>query len=177
MRKSGFTLVEMLAVLVIIALLAAALTFGLSRARNSAWRHKALETCTQLCTAWDTYLLDVHKFPFTISSNGKKFSADYENLKWIVSPEWLSKEEQKRHTGKIYLEISKEEKEKGLKDPWGNPIWFSLDMDYDGEVENPYPNAFDPPVAKAKGNVIAWSDGDPKYAKRDDNPIIYMKVE
>ncbi len=36
MRKSGFTLVEMIAVLLILAILSAALTAGLSTARNKA---------------------------------------------------------------------------------------------------------------------------------------------
>ena len=169
MRKSGFTLIEMIAVIVILAILAAALTAGLSTARNKAWRTQARETCRELCMAWNAYLLDVRKFPL---KNASGLEANYENLKWIVSPEWMNAEDRKRHTGRIYLEISEQEKENGIKDHWGQTYRFSLDTDYDGEIDNPYPNAFEPSISKAKATVVAWSLGDPKRAKRDDNPIV-----
>ena len=171
MRKSGFTLVEMLAVLLILALLAAALTAGLSTARNNAWRAKARDTCRQLCTAWNAYLLDCRKFPDKIPNNGKELTAEYVNIKWL-SPEWLSEEEKKRHNGRIYLEISETEKNDGLKDHWDQPIYFSLDMDYDGQVDNKYPDAFDPRVEQVKATSISWSLGDPNRKKRVDNPIV-----
>ena len=172
MRKSGFTLIEMIAVLLILAMLAAALTAGLSNARNKAWRTQARETCRELCTAWNAYLLDCRKFPDNIRNNGKELDAEYENLKWIVSPEWMEKEERKKHSGRIYLELSESEKNNGLIDHWGQTMKFSLDTDYDGQVDNPYPAVFEPPVSKAKATSIAWSNGDPRRANRDDNPIV-----
>ena len=165
MRKSGFTLVEMLAVLLILALLAAALTPGLSTARNKAWRAKARETCRQVCTGWNAYLLDARKFPSKIPGNGKALAAKYDNIKWITDAN-------ENRFSRIYLEITEKEEEEGLVDHWGQPIRFSLDMDYDNEVEIPYPNAFEPPLDKATATVVSWSEGDPKRKKRDDNPII-----
>ena len=70
MRKSGFTLVEMIAVLLILAILSAALTAGLGTARNKAWRAKARETCRNVCEAWNLYLVDMHKFP-KLDKNGQ----------------------------------------------------------------------------------------------------------
>ena len=177
MRNSGFTLIEMVAVLLILAILAAALTAGLANARNKAWRTQARETCRELCTAWNSYLLDVRKFPKDIPKNGQKLEALKENIKWLVDPD-------ENRFSRIYLELSDEElsdeeMKNGLRDHWIDPktnkrqlIHFSLDTDYDGEVENPYPDAFDPPISKAKATSIAWSLGDPRRAKRDDNPIV-----
>lgn len=162
MRKSGFTLIEMIAVLLILAILAAALTAGLGNARNKAWRTQARETCRELCTAWNAYLLDCRKFPV---KNAKALDAKYENLKWISNPD-------ENRFNRIYLELSEKERNDGLIDHWGRKIQFSLDTDYDGQVDNPYPNAFDPAVDKAKATSIAWSKGDPKREKRDDNPIV-----
>ncbi len=164
MRNSGFTLIEMVAVLLILAILAAALTAGLANARNKAWRTQAREVCRELCTAWNAYLLDVRKFPKALgSANGLK--ANYTNLKFIVDPD-------ENRFRRIYLEISEKERDTGLLDHWGRLISFSLDTDYDGEVDNPYPNAFEPPISKAKATSIAWSDGDPRREQRDDNPIV-----
>lgn len=164
MRNSGFTLIEMVAVLLILAILAAALTAGLANARNKAWRTQARETCRELCTAWNAYLLDVRKFPKDLGrASGLK--ADYNNLKAIVDPD-------ENRFNRIYIEISAKERDTGLVDHWGRLIKFSLDTDYDGEIENPYPNVFEPPISKAKATSIAWSEGDPQREQRDDNPIV-----
>ena len=164
MRNSGFTLIEMVAVLLILAILAAALTAGLANARNKAWRTQARETCRELCTAWTAYLLDVRKFPKDLGkASGLK--ADYDHLKWIADPD-------ENRFKRIYIEMSAKERDTGFLDHWGGMIKFSLDADYDGEVENPYPNAFEPPISKAKATSIAWSEGDPRREKRDDNPIV-----
>jgi prepilin-type N-terminal cleavage/methylation domain-containing protein len=171
MRNSGFTLIEMIAVLLILAILAAAMTAGLSIAREKAWRTQAREACRNVCVAWNTYLLDVRKFPKNVPKDGKEVKATYDNMKWIVDTD-PNKYPNELPPSRIYLEISEKEKTDGLKDHWDQPIMFSLDMDYDGEVENPYPNAFDPALPKAKASSIAWSDGNPRRAKRDDNPIV-----
>jgi prepilin-type N-terminal cleavage/methylation domain-containing protein len=164
MRNSGFTLVEMVAVLLILAILAGALTAGLANARNKAWRTQAREACRELCTAWNAYLLDVRKFPRDLGG-ASGLNATYGNLKAIVDPD-------ENRFKRIYFEISERERDTGLLDHWGGMIKFSLDTDYDGEVDNPYPNVFEPPISKAKATSIAWSEGDPRRAQRDDNPIV-----
>ncbi len=164
MRKSGFTLVEMISVLLIMALLAAALTAGLTSARNKAWRAKARESCRNISTAWNLYLIDMHKFPFD-KGGGQKLAASYDNLERLADPE-------KNRLKRTYLEMDEKERDEGINDHWGQPIYFSLDTDYDGQVENPYPNIRDPAIDMVKASSIAWSKGDPKKAKRDDNPIV-----
>ena len=165
MRKSGFTLIEMIAVLLILALLAAAITAGLATARDKAWRTQARELCRELCTAWNAYLLDARKFPKDIPNKGKALDAKYDNIKWIVNPD-------ENRASRIYFEITEAEKDDGLRDHWKQYISFSLDTDYDGIVKNPYPAVFDPPKEEIKASSIAWSKGNPKRAKRDDNPIV-----
>ena len=177
MRKSGFTLIEMIAVLLILAILSAATTAGLSSAREKAWRTQAREICRNVCVAWNAYLLDARRFPKAIPGKGQKLEATYSNMMWIVD---ASKNEFQR----IYLEISDDEKTDGLRDHWIDPkasdpkaekgqlILFSLDTDYDNQVDNPYPNASDPPLPKAKATSLAWSKGNPRRAKRNDNPIV-----
>ena len=164
MRKSGFTLVEMIAVLLILAVLSAALTAGLGTARNKAWRAKARETCRNVSEAWNLYLVDMHKFPFD-KSGGQKLAANKDNMERLVDPA-------KNRLKRTYLEMDDREKDEGFNDHWGQPIRFSLDTDYDGQVVNPYPNIRDPAIEKVKATSIAWSDGDPKRSNRDDNPIV-----
>ena len=164
MRKSGFTMVEMIAVLLILAVLSAALTAGLGTARNKAWRTKARETCRNVSEAWNMYRVDMHKFPYD-KGGGQELEANENNMTWLVNPD-------KNRLKRTYLEIDDREKEEGLNDHWGQPIRFSLDTDYDGQVDNPYPDIRDPAIPKVKGTSIAWSKGDPKRANRDDNPIV-----
>lgn len=168
--KKGFTLIEMVAVLLIIALLAAAITGGLASARYRAWRTQARESCRQLSQAWGAYLLDERKFPEELGT-AQKVRAEYDNIKYVAG-EVGSK--------RVYFELSEAEKESGggLRDHWKQLISFSLDTDYDGVVQNPHPEAFgnddggSDKYANIRSPAIAWSEGDPKKAKRKDNPIV-----
>ncbi len=163
-RKSGFTLAEMISVLLIMAILAAALTSGLANARRKAWRAKARETCRNISIAWNLYLVDMRKFP-KLEKNGQELEANRENMECLVDPG-------KNRLKRTYLEMDDKEKDGGFKDHWGRSFFFSLDTDYDGVVANPYPKVREPPVDKVKASSIAWSHGDPKRENRDDNPIV-----
>lgn len=171
--KQGFTLIEMVAVLLILALLAAAVTGGLAKARDKAWRTQARETCRQLTQAWNAYLVDERKFPSELG-NAKEVKAEYENIKYLAGGSGAKR---------VYLELTDKEKEDkdkggGLYDHWRQPLLFSLDMDYDGIVENPHPEAFvdkggsTRKFEKVRAASIAWSEGDPRRAGRRDNPIV-----
>ncbi len=166
--KKGFTLIEMVAVLLILALLAAAVTGGLSSARAKAWRTQARETCRQLSQAWNAYLIDERAFPDDLGT-AKKVQAEYDKIKYIAG-EVDSK--------RVYIELTDPEKESGLRDHWKQLLLFSLDMDYDGIVENPYPEAFadegdgSDKFTNLRSAAVAWSLGDPRKAKRKDNPIV-----
>lgn len=168
--KGGFTLVELIAVLLILAILAAAVTGGLARARVRAWRQQACETCRQVCEAWNQYLLDERSFPKDVPNKGSKLETTVANLKWIIG--------KAEETKVVYLELSEDEDSTGLKDKWDQFYRFSLDTDYDGVVENPYPEALARDDSETdsfksiKASSLAWSEGDPKRKSRPDNPIV-----
>ena len=131
----------------------------------------------QLAQAWNAYLVDERKFPSELGS-GKKQRSEYDNIKWLAGYRASGDE-----SGRIYLELNDKEKKGkaqggGLRDHWGQLFGFTLDMDYDGLVENPYPDVFvdegDSPTKyeKIRASSIVWSEGNPKYEKRKDNPIV-----
>jgi prepilin-type N-terminal cleavage/methylation domain-containing protein len=165
--RGGFTLVEMLVVLVIIGLLMASVAGVLNRARRNAWRVKTRDTARQLVAAWNLHLLDKRAFPAPESFSGKAseggFEATPENLELL-------------NDGKVYLELSAVERGEvsdrnrpsGLIDRWNQRLCFDLDFDYDGQVGNPAPEAnnLGQGTASVKGTTIAWSRGDtPKNRK------------
>lgn len=159
-NKSGFTLIEMIAVLLIIALLAAASTTGLSKAKDKAWRTQTRELCRQLNQAWNEYLTDERQFPSELG-NAKGLTSEYKNIKYVAEK---------------YIELTDKEKDAatgGLRDHWNGYIYFSLDADYDGFVDNPAPEARAvdeddvEKLAKVAATSISWSKGkDPKRTKK-----------
>lgn len=169
-RRSGFTLIEMVAVILILSVLSVILMTGLSRARGAAWRIQARESCRELCEAWNAYLLDERAFPekseFTTSGTDD-IEATAKNIAYLIG-------EKDDVTSKVYIELTDEEKVHGggLRDHWNQYIHFTLDFDYAGEVKNPYPEANGLTSSKVRASVIAWSLGDPKHDKRADRKIV-----
>lgn len=165
--KSGFTLIEMIAVLLIIALVAAASTAGLSKAKDKAWRTQARELCRQLNEAWNAYLVDERKFPSELGA-AKGLEAKYNNIKYLAGA---------NESDKVYIELTDKEKgagsDGGLRDHWNGMIYFSLDADYDGKVDNPAPEARavddddKAALAAVTASAISWSKGkDPQRKKK-----------
>ena len=166
-RGGGFTLVEMLVVLVIIGILMASVAGFLNRARANAWRVKARDTARQLVAGWNLHLLDKRAFPdeerFTSPASEGGYRAVPANLALL-------------NDGKVYLELDAVERGEtrddrrppGLTDRWKREFRFNLDFDYDGEVNHPAPEASNlGSEAKVKGSVIAWSTGEkPDLRKR-----------
>ncbi len=169
--EKGFTLIEMLAVMLILALLAAAVTGGLSSARSRAWRTQTREACRQLCQAWNAYLVDERRFPEALGASDQRLPAEYANIRNIADKE-------QNPSGRVYIELKDPEKQDGLRDHWGQLLWFSLDADYDGVIRNPHPEAFGSAGTGAnafeniRATSLAWSKGDPRKANRKDNPIV-----
>ncbi len=151
-RRAGFTLVEVLVVLVIIAVLIASVLGGLKAAQRSAWRVKSRDTARQLVAAWNLYLLDNREFPdqgTMADATEGGYAASAANLDLL-------------NADKLFIELSDEEHENGLKDKWGRYFGFNLDFDYNGEIENPAPEASGKNAKSfevVRGTVIAWSQG------------------
>ena len=160
-KRTGFTLVEMLVVLVIIAVLIAAVMGALRSARQMAWRTKARDTARQLVAAWNLHLIDYREFPKQSALRDPVtggFAASSANLEKLNADK------------KIYLELSENERQDGLRDKWKRHFGFNLDFDYNGEIDNPAPEVYESKAKDYKvvrATAIAWSEGpDPKLKRK-----------
>lgn len=146
-KKAGFTLVEMITVMIIITLLMSVSTAAIVGAKRNASMTRARDLGRQLCIAWNAYLMDQRSFPaeskfsdrvsgdnyFRASANnlGKNLNRVYNKKGNIIGR-------------KVYFELSEDECEPGSNDlfdgtgllnDWDWPICFTLDFDLDGKVK------------------------------------------
>lgn len=149
-KSSGFTLIEMLVVLAILALLMGAVSTGIVRAKEQAYKTRARDTARQICQAWNLYLMDNHKFPAASSLDSVKDG-------YVTGTKSL----ESLNGGKRYLEATEQEgDDDGLRDPWGSLFRFRLDEDYDGKIDNPVAGVEGlQSDSDVYGNVVAWSLG------------------
>lgn len=148
--KAGFTLVEMLVVLLIISILMGITSTAISGAKQSARRTRTRDTARQLVVAWSAYLVEERAFPdaskFRDADDGDCFKATAYNIGALLNTTYNSKGEPFTH---IYYETTETECERsgtspnfqfkgtGILDDWKEPLIFTLDFDLDGQVENP----------------------------------------
>lgn len=169
-RKGGFTLVEMLVVVAIIALLAAILVPSLGVAQKTARNRKADLECNSIKTAVDQFFAEFHYMPWKVSNDKDRVGDD----KWATSAadqqgviEMLQGENK---LGKSYLDISSRGSGKGSSDesgkgvfldPWGNVYRIGLDRNLDQQID------FNGKAYKAR--VLVYSLGpDGKDNTKDD---------
>ena len=173
-KKAGFTLVEMITVLIIITLLMSVSSAAIVGAKRNASMTRARDLGRQLCIAWGAYLMDQRSFPdesnFTRPADGDNyFEASAENLGKNLNRVY---NKNKKIVGKkVYFELSEEECEPsgssftgtGLLNDWKWPICFTLDFDLDGKVktiENQDVNAsacaYSRVLKSGKKKVISW---------------------
>ena len=172
-RLFGFTMVEMLAVIVIISILASASMIGLTKARVTAYRTRTRDTCRQVAEAWKLYLMDNHKFPAKekLGAEGGALVMNLKTLKELNGFDY-EKDATNSVSSSAYLEVNLEEigvgqlkrsNKKGLVDKWGNYIYFNLDFDLVGEVDHPAPEMYgnrQDDYKKIKEHQVVWSKGD-----------------
>lgn len=141
---AGFTLVEMLVVVAVIAILAAILVPTVGGARKTALKRKAELECNNIKTAVEQFFYDFKYMPWE-EGKGKgqfvgadKWAEDAESQKAVMA--FLRGENK---LGKAYIEFSNrgakdassEEDEGIFYDPWKNPYHIGLDRNLDQQVE------------------------------------------
>lgn len=182
-EKNGFTLIEMLVVLAIIAILLGTSAAAITGAKRSAYRTKSTEIARQFCQAWGAYLNDEREFPkasyFKDGVGDDFFEASAYNIGALLNTQYnhqgSGKGQRRAVANKIYFDTTKSECERsgtgpnytykgtGLIDSWKEPIIFSLDFDSDGRIEG-VPNREDPITATACAYSKANSSNPSKFA-------------
>ena len=144
-KVAGFTLVEMLVVVAVIAILASILIPTVGSARKTAQRRKAELECNAIKTAVEQFFSDFKYMPWGDKDDAKarvgadQWAEDAEDLKNVYT---LLRGENK--LGKSYIEISSrdskaeagdEEDEGVFYDPWKNLYRIGMDRNLDQQVE------------------------------------------
>ena len=131
-RGAGFTLIELMAVILILGILVGLSAKGLRAARLNAKKARALVEMKSIETAVKAYVNKYGKPPVPEASLGR---ADYgsspEESRGIVAT-LAGKNEQLNPARIVFLEPRAAD---GFLDPWGEPYLIALDGDLDGRVE------------------------------------------
>ena len=150
---SGFTLIEMLIVILIIAILMSVGFGTFSQARNTAWKEKARDTARQIAHAWTSRLMEDHAFPSVSSGfDGTLTGGQAEpTFQTTVANMCVLTNNADAHN---YLEQNATQRTSGMTDHWGNYFYVRLDGDYDGIVLSPIDN-----TSQIHASVLVWSLG------------------
>lgn len=166
-RTSGFTLVELLVVISIIAVLAAAGFSAGNAAIQKAKKITALASATALETAVNNYFTEYGSMPKEGEGDVMvNTETDIDFLKVLLGTDttmntrgikFLSvKEGKAKKNGLIYS--SGGDSIEGLYDPWGGPYYVMLDLDYDESV-TPKPIGGGGNKKLNGRRVAVWSNG------------------
>ncbi|MCD5390942.1 type II secretion system protein GspG [candidate division NPL-UPA2 bacterium] len=151
----GFTVVELLTVIAIIAILAAIIMPALRRARIKAHEAKAKSMIAQLEIALSMYKTDFGSYP-DYDGESTQYDAEADEILALLTgrdpddPDWDLEDGEPGELDTIgnpnwngpYLEVKKDDIKwinggNYLKDPWGNP--YVIIVDLDGGTSTTYP--------------------------------------
>lgn len=176
-RKDGFTLVELLVVITIIAVLAAAGFAAGNAAIQKAKKVTALATITGIEQAVNGFYTEYNSMPKSDMNNqDTKVNTSQADGKELVNVlvaykeddpvlnsrgiRFLSvKEGKAKKNGLITTGDSPNQKADGLYDPWGGGYYVLLDGDYDEVLKPDVTGAKGTPPTLNGRRVAAWSGG------------------
>lgn len=151
--KTGFTLVEMLGVLLIIGVLSSMAISGYGALQRTAKRTRAASAARQLTDAWELYLQKHRVYPILkLRTAGIGRDGDW----YLTDKKFVSFKKQIE----LSYDTTADEDGTGVLDPWGEHYRFKLDQIYDGG--NITGKVGHPDGTQQKGSVIVWSKGPDK---------------
>jgi len=156
--KKGFTLIEMLVVIGIIAILAAILLPAVGRARRAALEAQAKAEVKSIETAIKSYVSQYSgRFPHDNGSADRTYTTDNNELMNVLrSIDGSGNPGNQNNIRKIvFLEVGEKslDDSDNFIDPWEQPYQITVDTDFNNECDVPgVPN----PVPR---NVCVWSIG------------------
>ena len=166
-RSAGFTLIEMIVVILIIGILIGVGAFTFGKAKDNARSAITRDTAKQIVDSWTLYQQTKYEWPASIPSTAETVPLDSEAC--YLPTNSVSN-----------FELKLEEKTSGLKDSWGSLYSIWLDTDYDGQIildPNPWrdihPSFKDEPILTIKGAVLVASPGKDKSLYTRDDIIVH----
>ena len=168
-KKAGFTMLELLVVITILAIIVGAMVSGYGRAQKAAWASRSQSLALQTATAWNSYLMDNQVWPKNLDE-----SMTVNMCKIIGGAEGRRRYMDLAYEGSRAAENSKGRGEAlyGLLDAWGQirikqgrttglddfRIQVRFDENYDGVIDS---SEGSPTGESIRATVIAWSWGNP----------------
>jgi len=153
-RAPGFTLVEMMAVILIMALLIGVGVSMLGKAKDNARATITRDTAKQIAESWGLYLNQNAGWPAVIPATAETEPVHSMQTNLVAG-----------------FELKEEEKVSGLRDSWGSlySLWFDIgDTGYDGQIEHPYESG-----TFIKAPIVVISPGKDKSLGTRDDIVVY----